>query len=44
MFVIEEIKKIMEDATDVIKSIPMISEPEMSETNWAEKKEYVIDE
>ena len=44
MFVIEEVKKIMEDVTDVIKSIPMISEPEMSETNWAEKKEYVIND
>ena len=43
MFVIEEVKRIMEDVTDVIKSIPMISEPEMSTTNWAEKKEYVID-
>lgn len=42
MFVIEEVKRIMEDVTDVIKSIPMISEPEMSTTNWAEKKEYVI--
>ena len=44
MFVIKEVKRIMEDVTDVIKSIPMISEPEMSETNWAEKKEYVIDD
>lgn len=44
MFVIEEVKRIMEDVTDVIKSIPMISEPEMSNTNWAEKKEYVISE
>ena len=44
MFVIEEVKRIMEDVTDVIKSIPMISEPEMSTTNWAEKKEYVISE
>lgn len=44
MFVIKEVKRIMEDVTDVIKSIPMISEPELSETNWAEKKEYVIDE
>lgn len=44
MFVIEEVKRIMEDVTDVIKSIPMISEPEMSTTNWAEKKEYIIDE
>lgn len=43
MFVIEEVKRIMEDVTDVIKSIPMISEPEMSTTNWAEKKEYIID-
>lgn len=41
MFVIEEVKRIMEDVTDVIKSIPMISEPEMSETTWADKKEYV---
>lgn len=44
MFVIKEVKRIMEDVTDVIKSIPMISEPEMSETNWAEKKEYLIEE
>lgn len=44
MFVIEEVKRIMEDVTDVIKSIPMISEPEMSTTNWAEKKEYIINE
>lgn len=44
MFVIKEVKRIMEDVTDVIKSIPMISEPEMSETNWAEKKEYIIEE
>jgi DNA polymerase-1 len=44
MFVIDEVKRIMEDVTDVIKSIPMISEPEMSTTNWAEKKEYVINE
>lgn len=44
MFVIEEVKRIMEDVTDVIKSIPMISEPEMSETTWADKKEYVINE
>lgn len=42
MFVIEEVKRIMEDVTDVIKYIPMISEPEISSTNWAEKKEYVI--
>ena len=44
MFVIKEVKRIMEDVTDVIKSIPMISEPEMSETNWAEKKEYIIND
>ena len=44
MFVIDEVKRIMEDVTDVIKSIPMISEPEMSETNWAEKKEYIREE
>lgn len=41
-FVIGEVKRIMEDVTDVIKHIPMISEPEISRTNWAEKEEYVI--
>jgi DNA polymerase-1 len=41
-FVIGEVKRIMEDVTDVIKHIPMISEPEVSRTNWAEKEEYVI--
>ena len=40
LFVIDEVKRIMEDVTDVIKSIPMISEPEISYTNWAEKTEY----
>lgn len=42
MFVIEEVKRIMEDVGDVIKNIPMISEPEISKTNWAEKEEYVV--
>lgn len=42
MFVIKDVKAIMEDVTDVIKSIPMIAEPEMSTTNWAEKKEYEV--
>ena len=42
MFVIEEVKRIMEDVGDVIKNIPMISEPEISKTNWAEKEEYII--
>lgn len=40
MFVIDKVKEIMEDVGDVIKCIPMISEPEISTTNWAEKKEY----
>lgn len=40
MFVINKVKEIMEDVTDVIKNIPMISEPEISYTNWAEKVEY----
>lgn len=44
MFVIKEIKRIMEDVTDVIKSIPMIAEPEVTYTNWAEKKEYDVNE
>ena len=42
MFVIKEVKRIMEDVTDTIKNIPMISEPEISYTNWAEKEEYVV--
>lgn len=42
MFVIKEVKRIMEDVTDVVKYIPMISEPEVSYTNWAEKKEYEV--
>lgn len=42
MFVIKEVKRIMEDVTDVIKSIPMIAEPEVTYTNWAEKKEYEV--
>lgn len=42
MFVIKEVKRIMEDVTDTIKSIPMISEPEISYTNWAEKEEYEV--
>jgi DNA polymerase-1 len=42
MFVIKEVKRIMEDVTDTIKSIPMISEPEISYTNWAAKEEYEV--
>ena len=42
MFVIAEVKRIMEDVTDVIKYIPMVSEPEISRTNWAEKEDYVV--
>lgn len=42
MFVIKEVKRIMEDVTDVIKNIPMISEPEISYTTWAEKVEYEV--
>ena len=41
LFVIDEVKRIMEDVTDTIKSIPMISEPEISSTTWADKKEYI---
>ena len=43
MFVIKEVKRIMEDVTDVIKSIPMIAEPEVSFTTWADKKEYDVE-
>jgi DNA polymerase-1 len=42
MYVIKEVKRIMEDVTDTIKSIPMISEPEISYTNWAAKEEYEV--
>ena len=42
MFVINKVKEIMEDVTDVIKNIPMISEPEISYTNWACKEEYHV--
>jgi len=42
-YVIKDIKAIMEDVTDVIKTIPMIAEPEISKTNWAEKEEWVDD-
>ena len=40
--VVSYVKRIMEDVTDVIKNIPMISEPEISHTNWAEKVEYEV--
>ena len=42
LFVIKEVKRIMEDVTDVVKSIPMVSESEISYTNWAEKEDYIV--
>lgn len=40
---IGDIKAIMEDTIDVIKSIPFIAEVEMSETTWRDKKEYKLE-
>ena len=37
---VKDLKHIMEDTLDVIKNIPMVSDVEMSETNWGEKKGY----
>ena len=38
----KKIKEIMESVGDVIKCVPMISEVEMSDTSWADKKEVKI--
>lgn len=39
-YVINEIKAIMEDVTDVVRTIPMVAEPEISTSTWAEKEEW----
>lgn len=41
---IKQLKHMMEDTYDVIKNIPMVSDVEVSTTNWAEKVEYEIKE
>lgn len=41
-YVPKRIKEIMEKCNDVIKWVPMVSEVECTETNWAEKKEVEI--
>lgn len=41
-YVPKRIKEIMEKCNDVIKWVPMVSEIEMTETNWAEKKEVNV--
>ncbi len=37
-----KVKEIMESVGDVIKCVPMVSEVEMTDTNWAEKHEVKI--
>ena len=37
-----KIKELMESVNDVIKWVPMISEVEMTETTWADKKEVKL--
>ena len=38
----KKIKELMESVGDVIKYCPMVSEVEMTETNWAEKHEVKV--
>lgn len=38
-YVPKQIKQFMEEVQDVIPYVPMVSEVEMTETNWAAKKE-----
>lgn len=42
-FVPRKIKEIMEDVKDVIPYLPIVSEVEMTKTNWSEKKEVYFD-
>ena len=37
---IEDIKVIMEDARQMMKYIPMVSEVSYTTTNWAEKRKW----
>ena len=39
-YVIEEINKIITNITHVIKHIPMLSDIDCSDTNWADKLSY----
>lgn len=39
-YIMDDIQKIMEDVSDVIKYIPMIAEVQYSETNWREKRDW----
>ena len=41
-YVPKQIKQFMEEVQDVIPYVPMVSEVEMTETNWASKKEISI--
>ena len=38
----KKIKELMESINDVIKWCPMVSEVEMTETTWADKKEVSL--
>lgn len=38
----KKVKELMESVGDVIKWVPMVSEVEMTDTNWAEKKEVKL--
>ena len=38
--IMQDIKAIMEDVTDVITNVPMVAEIEYTETNWNEKKSW----
>ena len=38
----KRVKEIMEKIGDVLKYIPMVSELEMTETNWSDKKEVIL--
>ena len=40
---IDGIKEIMEDVKDVIPYLPIVSEVEMTKTNWSEKEEVYFD-
>ena len=38
----KKIKELMESVNDIIKWVPMVSEVEMTETTWADKKEVSL--
>ena len=41
-FVPKKLKEILEACGEIIKYVPMVSEVEMTETNWADKKEVEL--